>query len=239
MNATKTTYNYICLYALSAIAIWLWSETSTFQARWSNVPPTPNNISKTASALGDSQLAYRSYGLMLQNLGNSGGRFTPLKDYNYDRLGEWFMLQHALDPKANFTPMLAAYYFGASQDSSKLRPLIDYLAIVGDSPEGEKWRWLARAVYLAQFKLKDLDLALNLAYKLKAIQNPDMPMWARQMPANILNQRGEKESALALIMGILETSAGKIHPNEVNALVAYICEQVLNEQEAKDFPLCQ
>lgn len=238
MSETSTLHYYICLAVLIIIAIGFWSKTHTIQARWSNVPPIPNDISIASPGLGDTQFAYRSYGLMLQNLGNTGGRFTPLKDYNFEELGKWFTIQHALDPISDFTPVIAGYYFAASQDANKLRPLINYLAIAGNSSQGEKWRWLARAVFLARFRLEDLDLALNLARKLNALENPDMPMWAKQMPVNVLNQRGEKQAALELMMGILQSSGDKIHPNEVNAMVDYICDQILIPEDAMNAELC-
>ncbi len=218
---------YALLFLMLGLSFLTWKSTNEMQARWANVPPTPKPAFASSIGLGDVQFAYRIYALALQNSGNTGGRFVALKDYNYERLGRWFFLQNGLDPKSDFIPVIAAYYFSASQDPSKLRPVIEYLGFAGNSAEGEKWRWLAQAVYLARFKLKDTELALNLAYKLAALENPDLPMWARQMPANVLNQRGEKQAALEIIMGILKTSGKKIHPNEVNALLDYACDQIL------------
>ncbi|MGH1398997.1 MAG: hypothetical protein ACRBCT_07265 [Alphaproteobacteria bacterium] len=229
---------YAFLFLMIGGSLWTWQNTKNIQARWTNVPPTPKASFASSIGLGDAQFAYRIYSLMLQNSGNTGGRFVALKDYNYERLGKWFFLQNMLDSRSDFIPLLAAYYFGASQDSSKIRPVIEYLGVAGNSAEKEKWRWLAQAVYLARFKLKDTDLALKLAYKLAAIDNPDMPIWARQMPANVLNQKGEKQAALEIITGILKASGDKIHPNEVNALLDYACDQIL-EGDSKKLDMCR
>ena len=99
-------------------------------------------------------------------------------------------------------PYIASFYFGALDDTTeKLRPLIHYLYEVGNAAEGEKWRWLAHAVYLARFKLQDLDLAYKMALDLAALANQDgsdLPNWARQMPAFILNAKGDKQAAMAI-----------------------------------------
>jgi hypothetical protein len=40
------------------------------------------------------------------------------------------------------------------------------------------------------------------------------------------------------MLSILKDRADKLHPNEVNAMVAYICEQILDPEEAKSHSLC-
>ena len=175
---------------------------------------------------------------MVQNFGNTGGRVTPIKDYDFEKLGGWLNLHYTLDPKSNLVPYMAAYYFGASQDPTKIRPIIEYLRIAGNSAEGEKWRWLAQAVYLARFKLKDLNLALEIAGDVAEIQNDDMPDWTRHMQVNVLNQQGEKEAALQLMLSILRDKSENLHPNEVNERIRYICEQILDPEEANTHSLC-
>ena len=221
----------------------VWSLTRHRQAQWLNVPPVPSQMTVSISALGDMQFAYRSLAVMLQNLGDMGGRITPLKDYNFDRLAEWFFLMRDLDPRSNYVPYIASYYFGAVNGDDvgeKLRPLIAYLHEEGNSAEGAKWRWLAHAVYLARFKLKDLDYAYQLALDLARLgYEKDLPHWTRQMPVFILNAKGDKEAALSLMMGILSSVGDKIHPSEVNFTRSYICEQILTPDKAQAHPLCR
>ena len=220
------------------INIVFWFHSRNIKSQWLNVPPVPSTFSALSSTLGDKQFASRVISIMIQNLGSTGGRVTPIKDYDFEKLGDWMMLNYSLDPQSSLTPYMAAYYFGASQDPTKIRPIIDYLRIVGNSAEKEKWRWLAQAVYLARFKLNDLTLAMEMAKELEKIPNDDMPGWTRSMSVNILNQQGEKEAALELMLGILKDKSDQLHPNEVNAMVAYICEQILDPDQAKSHALC-
>jgi len=189
--------------------------------------------------IGDAQFSSRIYGIMIQNFGINAGLSTPIKDYDFEALGSWLMLQQALDPQSDHAPFLAAYVFGAAQDPGKIGPVIAYLEAASGTGAGQKWRWLAQAAYLARYKMGDMDLALRLARKLAAIENPDMPSWAHQMPAFIMNAKGDKPAALALMLSILKTDADKLAPQEVNSMVAYICHSILNPQEAKAYPLCQ
>ena len=218
---------HIIFLLLLITNIFFWMQTHKVQASWSNVPPAPHLNKASLVTLGDKQFAYRIYALMLQNMGSIGGRDAPLKSYDYSKLQDWFILQDKLDPTADIVPMLAAHYFGAVNDPSKLNHIFDYLAIVGARPIGEKWRWLGHAVFLAKHVLKDNDKALELANILSINQNPDMADWARQMPVFILQEEGQSELAYKIMLNILISNADAMHPNEVNFMTDYICNTLL------------
>jgi hypothetical protein len=203
----------------------LWLGTHHMQAKWTGVPPVPTKNGALAMTLGDSQFSYRFGAMTLQNFGNSGGNVVAIKNYDYKKLGAWFWLLNDLDPASNHVPMLAAYYFGGTVVKEDIAVIVDYLGNVGQLPVGNKWRWLAQAVFLARHRLQDMDLALDLAYKLSRMQpiGDTLPIWARQMPAFVLSEQGEKETARILIEEIL-LSADDLHPNEVNFMEAYLIE---------------
>lgn len=217
----------LALGALLALNLGLWFASSDMQAKWAGVPPVPRQETAVMMALGDGQFSFRSGAITLQNLGDTGGRVTPLKEYSYAMLGQWFALLHLLDPASDHIPMAAAYYFGATPVKKDVRVVVDYLGRIGQNPYGEKWRWLAHAAYLARHKLDDLPLALDLAYKLSRMQvaGGELPLWARQMPAFILKEQGERDSARDLIEQMLATEKN-LHPNEVNFMAAYLTEQL-------------
>ncbi len=229
----------ICLALALVLNILFWLSVRDVKSRWSNVPPPPNIKYASIYGLGDASFAYRLNGIMMQNLGDTGGRVTPLKDYNYETLGRWFYLQDSLDPVSNFTPYLAAYYFSNVQKPEMLPPLLDYLSDIGNRPYGEKWRWLAQGVFLARYQLKDLDRALEMANALANTKNDNVPVWVHQMPAFVLSARGEKEAAYAILLEILKSRGEKLHPNEVNATKAYICTRILGKEDAAVNPLCE
>lgn len=179
------------------------------------------------AGLGDPELSYRALALMLQNLGDVGVDTTPLKGYNYERLGRWFFLLDSLDPFSDHVPMIAAYYFGATRIPNDAAVVADYLGKVGQATAGEKWRWLAQAAYLAQHRMNNLDLALSFAYKLSRMGQAgvDMPQWARQMPAFILRTKGDKEAARQLMKNMLVTEKSA-HPAEINFMQSYLIDEL-------------
>lgn len=217
-----------------------WVHARKIQLPWENVPPPPRVETAALSGLGDSEISYRMTGYMLQNLGNVGGRFEALKNYDYDRLGQWFFVAQSLDDRASYVPFMAAYYFGSIQEdeAGKLDPVIDYLVAEGQKPYPQKWRWLAQAVYLARFKQHDMDKALKLANLLANLKTDTAP-WARQMPAFIHMQMGDKQAAYEVMIRMLASEHDSLDPNEVNAMRDYICTRTLTKGEAAKNPLCQ
>lgn len=229
-----------CVFIVLLLANFVfWAHARKILPKWNNVPPAPTNETAGFSGLGDKEIAYRLTGYMLQNLGNIGGRFEALKNYDYDALGEWFFVAQSLDGRANYIPYLASFYYGAIQDEAvaKLDPVIDYLVAEGQQPYPQKWRWLAQAVYLARFRQHDLDKALKLANILANLKTDTAP-WARQMPAFVHMQMGDKQASYEIMIRMLATEQDKLDPNEVNAIKAYICEQTLTPEEAAKNPLC-
>lgn len=214
-------------------------RAQSIQAKWANVPPAPSASSASYAGLGDKEFAYRSYGLMIQNLGDIGGRDVSLNAYNYKRLADWFYYMNALDPKSNYIPFLAAYYFGGSGKPDGMAAVTDYLVKIGDSTEGDKWQWLAQAVFIARYKEKNLPKALDLAHKLAALYHDGMPAWTLQMPALVESAMGDKKAAYDIMMGILKNDADNMDPTEVNFMIYYICERILDEKDAAQHPLCK
>jgi len=219
------------LFFILSLNFLLWAGSHNVRGHWTGIPPAPSENTAAGITLGDRQFAYRSGALTIQNLGDTGGRTIPLKDLDYNKLGQWFHLLNSLDHISNYVPMIAAYYFGglqASEETSdKIQVVIDYLASIGGSLEHGKWRWLAHAAFLARHKAGDLDYALKLARELAAM-DPDadvLPLWARHMPAFILAELDQKSAARALVEAVLLTDPD-LEPNEINFLRSYLIEQL-------------
>ena len=233
-NAAKARTS-ILLVAFLALNVTFWIGSKYLYAKWEGVPPVPTRDGAIMMALGDSEFAYRLGALTLQNLGDSGGRVTPIRDYSYPELGKWFQLMDGLDPASDHVPMLAAYYFGATRVPADVAVVVEYLSKIGQRPVGAKWRWLVHAIFLARHRMGDLELALDLAYKLTRMEPVDdvMPAWARQMPAFVLKEKGDREDARKIIEGLL-ASGRRFHANEVNFMQAYLVEELgANPEDVK------
>jgi hypothetical protein len=225
MQARRKTNGWLIGLTLASAAFWLGSHQ--IYARWQGVPPVPSKNGARMMTLGDTQFSYRFGAITLQNLGDGGGDVTPIKNYDFPMLGRWFHLLNDLDPASNHVPMIAAYYFGATPIPNDVAVVVDYLSKVGQNPYGNKWRWLAQAVYLAQYRMDDKDLALDLAYKLARMQpiGDDLPIWARQMPVTVLKNKGEKQAAQDFMRDMMSMSEAW-RPDEIATMRGYMLEQL-------------
>lgn len=123
----------------------------------------------------------------------------------------------------------------------KIVHVINFLADRAERPGRENWRWLARAVFLARFHEDNPERALMLARRLAGMHESgeaELPIWARQMPVFIMNARGEKETAQALLEETIKSGVETMHPNEINFLVHFLCTRVLDERQMLVHPFC-
>ena len=163
------------------------------------VPTPPSASFLRGIAMGDEQFLFRAVGLIIQNSGDTFGRFSALKLYNYQDLAVWLGLQDMLDPRSNYMPSMAAYYFSQTQNTEDVRYLVDFLYDHARQDVVHKWWWLMQAIYLAHHKLKDPDLALKVALPL---QHKDLPVMAQQLLAIVYEKRGELDQAFDIITEI-------------------------------------
>lgn len=218
----------------------LWLYTKRIPPEWGNVGSAPSVEAAALSGMGDREIAYRLAGYFLQNVGNVGGNYRSLRDYNYADLEDWFFVTQALDERANYVPFLAAYYFGAvdDEDTTKISHVVNYLSEHGQLLYPQKWRWLAQAIYLARYKEKDTPRALMLAQRLAALPTDTAP-WARQMPAFIQLEQGDKDAAYEIMVRMLASEHDKLPAVEVNEMRRFICTRTLEPDEAVKNPLCK
>lgn len=210
----------------------LWPGTKTIKPDLAIVTPPPIPRTVKALSFGDEQFYFRALAFLLQNAGDTYGRSTPLKDYDYNLLYEWWMLFDALDAHSNIIPALVGYYYSASQEPLRDLPfVVRYLEQHADRDPATKWWWYAQAAHLARYKLQDMGLALRFAEKLAALpQDVKLPFWARQMPAFIHEARGELEEAYIIIRDILDHYED-IPEGEINYMMYFIKDRVKKFEE--------
>lgn len=208
---------------LLALQAAFWWHGLDHKPRLEVVPNVPGEVSVKAISFGDSQAFFRVLGLQLQSFGDTFGRYTPLKDYDYARLEQWFTLLDRFDDRSNFIPSMATYYFSQSQNPEHSLHVIRYLQAHAKGRLKEKWWWQAQAVYLAQHKLKDPDLALELALPL--VHEQGVPLWVNQLAAFIYEKRGEFDSALGIINEI-QKNIKEIPPNEIKFMEYFVKERL-------------
>ncbi|MCI5049278.1 MAG: hypothetical protein MRY32_02975 [Rickettsiales bacterium] len=200
-----------------------WHETNRIYPDMSVVPDVPGRQAIEAISFGDAQSLFRFYGLTIQNAGDTFGRFTSLRDYDYNKLYHWFGLLDVMDKESDFTPTMASYYFGNTPKVEDLQYIVDYLLEHVDGRVQQKWWWVTQAVYLSNHRLEDKEQALKIANMLQ--NQPGIPFWAQQMPAFIYEQQGEFEMAAKIIDNILQ-EAESIPPHELRFMEYFVQERL-------------
>lgn len=226
-----TTWLFLCACILQCV---FWYNTRDILPKWKIVPEVPSKLSIDAMAFGDKQFLFRMKGLEIQNAGDSGGRFTALKLYDYDKLVKWFRLLDSLDNRSDYIASMAAHYYGMTQKKSDIPKVIEYVEEHVARYPDKKWRWLAHAVYLAQYKIEDNLLALKLAKELAGLDAPNAPMWTKQMPAFIMKTMGDKESSRAYMVKLYEDKSvqSQLSKEERRYMEGYILGEFFEDKAA-------
>ena len=208
-----------------------WYRTHDIVPDMGIVPDVPGKETVKALSLGDEEFFFRLLALRLQSAGDTFGRFTALYKYDFNKLYHWFRLLDSLNDTSNYVPSMATYYFSQTQNKSDVKYIVDYLIEHAAHRPEQKWWWLVQAIYLANHKLENPDLALKVAAHLKG--DHDIPLWARQMPAFVHEQRGEMDAALTIIEHLLENET-EISQGEFNFMRVFVEERLQKMQEAQD-----
>jgi len=205
----------------------LWRGTRSIKPNLGIIPDVPKDSTVKALSFGDDQFYFRTAAFQIQNAGDTFGRNTSLKDYNYAKLYKWWIILDGLDSKSDFLPSLVSYYYGASQKHKEHMPfVVDYLEQHADRDPVKKWWWYSQAIYHVKHKLKDTDRALVIANKMaKLPRDTKMPIWGWQMEAFILEDRGEYKAACDIILNLLDTYKG-LSQGEVNFMMHFVNERI-------------
>lgn len=221
---TKVMSLKLALLLCLVLQFTAWYNTRNMFPSLGILEEVPSQQYAKVFSLSDDEFYFRIAALELQNSGDSFGRFTALKDYDYKLLSKWMMFLEDFNKNSSFLPALASYYYSNTQTKEDNIYIINYLEHRYDAAPQENWWWLAQAVYVALYKMHNRPIALKLALKLS--KSPvKVPVWARQMPAFILEQMGEKEQALAIIQDILKRPE-QYSESEINFMDYFVRERL-------------
>ena len=183
-----------------------------------DLPPPPSIGVLRLASFGDPVALAKGLMLYLQAFDYQSGSKVPYRDLDYERLGAWLARVLELDPLAQYPLMAASRLYAEVPDESKQRSMLEFIYRQFLLDPNRRWPWLAHATALAKHRLHDLPLALRYA---RAIQQhavaSNVPLWARQMEAFILEDMDELETARLIIGGYIQSGDVK-DPGELRFL---------------------
>ncbi len=222
----------LILAVLVLMQLAYWYKTKDIVPEMGIVPDVPGRQALHALTFGDDQFYFRILAFNIQNAGDTFGRSTSLRYYDFNKLYMWFNLLDELDPKSNMIPAMATYYFSQTQNTADVRYVVDYLYTHSIRDVGAKWWWLVQSIYLAMHKLNDNDLALKVS---KPLVDKSVPVWAQQMAAVVREKRGEMQDAYNIMQTIKEhAEARDIKDMDLKYMTYFIKERLHRLEKIQD-----
>lgn len=198
-------------------------------------PPAASDLRAPSSqaslrlaSLGDPIPLAKILMLYLQSFDYQAVNRIRFRDLNYDTVQQWLLRILWLDPKGQYPLMAASRLYAEVPSEAKTRQMLEFVYQQFPADPDRRWPWLAHAAAIAKHRLKDLPLAKRYAAAIqKHATGANVPLWARQMEAFILEDMNELETARIMIGGFL--ASGTVHePGEIRFL-----DQRLKEIEAR------
>lgn len=171
-----------------------------------------------ALSLGSDKLLSYMMMLAVQMHDNQKGQHLSYRNLDYGNLSKWLLMLYRLNPHSDYPAFMATRVYSQITDKQKTRQMIRVVETIFESNPEKYWRRMTEACLLAKHKLKDLQLALELAKKVADISaDITLPHWARDMKLVLLDELNQLESAQLLISSMLQS--GEIQdPDEVRFL---------------------
>ena len=159
-------------------------------------------------AMGSEKLFSYLLVIRLQLHDNQAGKHVRYSRLDYERLVDWLDQIYQLNTQSEYPTMLASRVYSQTRDKVRLRIILEYIDRTFMYNPQLHWRRLAEASVIAKHQLEDLELALQMADKLSS-QPPsvEMPRWARDMQFILLGDMNEFETAITIIVALLQSEA--------------------------------
>jgi len=187
-------------------------------ARAEDLPPAPGIGTLRLASFGDPVALAKGLMLYLQAFDYQSGSRIPYRDLDYDRLEAWLARILELDPQGQYPLLAASRLYAEVPVEAKQRSMLEFVYRQFLLDPNRRWPWLAHVAVIAKHRLHDLPLALRYA---RAIQDSataaDVPLWAKQMQAFILEDMNELEAARLVIGGYIQSGQVK-EPGELRFL---------------------
>jgi hypothetical protein len=216
----------IALMAVFAVQVAFGWQTRPIKPHWEILPPPPTERAIAFAAFGDRQFLYRVLVRRLQDAGDEGGRVTPLKDYDIGMIVAWLDMLDTLDQKAHHHIGLAMRYFSLSQREADLEPLVRFAMRHVDRDPAAKLDWLSNALLIAQNRLHDPALALEVAEQMGRYELPEAAIRPiAYMIAPILRaEAGDYAGALTGMRRAYSLTANRASPTDRADMLAFIAD---------------
>ena len=183
-----------------------------------DLTPPPSLNTMRMAAFGDPVPLAKVLMLNLQAFDLQAANRIPYQALDYDRLIAWLHLILELDPVGQYPLHAASRIYADVPDEAKQRKMLEFVYEEFFADPERRWPWLAQAAAHAKHRLNDLPLARRYAAAIQQhAKGPNVPIWAKQMEAFILEDMNELETAKIMIGGFIASGQAS-EPGELRFL---------------------
>jgi len=203
---------------LAAVPGWLWAllgaslaaqiglhaSLSAPSVAAADLPAPPRAGALRAMSLGEPAAVSRLSMLYVQTFDSASGNRMPYQRLDYSRLAGWLRAILETDPRSGYPLFAAAHVYAEVEDPARARLMYEFVHQAFLEDPNRRWPWMAHIALLAKHRLKNLPLARRYAADIQRLTTTrDVPLWATQMEAFILEDMGELEAARVMLGGLL------------------------------------
>ena len=175
-------------------------------AKAENLPQPPSLLALRMASFGEPVALAKTLMLYLQAFDNQPGIGIPFRELDYGRAQGWLTRILQLDPPGQYPLLAASRLYSEVPDEARQRQMLEFVYQKFFDDPNRRWPWLTHAAIVAKHRLKDLPLARKYAQAIRLhATGSEVPSWAKQMEAFILEDMNELESAKILIGGLLQS----------------------------------
>lgn len=196
------------------------------------LPPPPSAAMARLVSLGEPLAMSKAMLLHLQSFEDQAGVSLPWRALDYDRLAGWLDTAQTLDPRSRYALVAASEIYAGVADPVRARRMLAFVSASFAADPARRWPAMAQAALIAKHQLHDLPLALTLARQLRQqATGPDVPAWARQMEAFVLEDMDQFDSAQIVLGGLI--ASGQISdPHELTFMARKLDEIAAKKKHA-------
>jgi hypothetical protein len=221
------------LLALALAAQLLWHAAQPPAAVQMRALPAPPSLATLRLLSAGEPIALaKAMMLYLQSYDDQPGVQLALARLDYGAVQAWMARMLELDPRGQYPLLAASEIYAAVADPARVRQMLDFVHQRFQDDPDRRWPWLAHAAIVARHRLHDLPLARRYAQAIRLRANSaEVPAWAREMEAFILEDMDELDSA-RLLIGALLRSGQISDPHELRFLSERL-DQIAARQSEK------
>ena len=183
-------------------------DREVLESRYRPLTPPFSTELYRALSMGSEELLGYLLAIRLQLHDNQVGRHFSYRRIDYDRLVEWLDVISDISDRTEYPMLLASRVYTSSGNPDQLRRILEFIQRRFDDNPQLHWRRMAEGSVIARHKLDDLELALAMAQKLASQpESVEMPRWARDFEFLLLAELNEVETAIAIIVALLESNS--------------------------------